>query len=86
MSQLADLKLLAKPKIAKTITTGTTQHANLHVATDTRLIESHGAVQLEVAFEVVLHLGEISLIETGLQQENGRKGSVLSEIRDFDLI
>ena len=86
MGQFADLKLFAETEVSKAVTAGAVEHPNLNIASHARLIEGHGAVAFEVLSEIGLHLGEISLIETDLQQENGQKIPDLSGKRPEKLI
>ena len=78
MGQFADLELFAESKVTEAVAAGAAEHPNLNVTANARLIEGHGAVEFEVLSEIGLHLKEISLIETGLQQENGQKSPNLS--------
>ena len=68
--QFTHLQLLAKSQIAKPLAAGSAQHANLHVTPHLGLVQGHGAVDFQIACEIVYHPLSRSPIETGLQQEN----------------
>jgi hypothetical protein len=67
--ELPDLQLLAKAKVAQTLAGRPVEQLDPHVATDTGLVQRHGAVHGKIVGESERHLRKESSIETPLQYE-----------------